>query len=142
VVDTPPGPSLYQQQALRASNFTLVVIHADAASYATITSMENILQRYCAGRDGFAGSAYLLNSVSSASALSRDVVRVVRSDLGDRVIPVVIHQDESVREAMAFDQPVLVYAPHGEATRDIRHVISWFDKSLPAILSVANAKSA
>lgn len=142
VVDTPPGPSLYQQQALRAANFTLVVIHADAASYATIAAMENILQRYCQGREGFAGSVYLLNSVSAASALSRDVVRVVRADLGDRVIPVVVHQDESVREAMAFDQPVLVYAPHGEATRDIRRVIGWFDTNMPAISSVANAKSA
>ena len=142
VIDTPPGPSLYQQQALRVSNFTLVVIHADAASYATIASMETILDRYCVGREGFAGSVYLLNSVSSASALSRDVVRVVRSELGERVIPVVVHQDEAVREAMAFDQPVLLYAPHSEATRDIQHVISWFDKNLPALLRVANAKSA
>lgn len=141
VVDTPPGPSLYLQQALRAANFTLVVIHADAASYATIASMETILQRYCEGRDGFAGSAYLLNSVSTSSALSRDVVRVVRADLGDRVIPVVIHQDESVREAMAFDQPVLVYAPHGEATRDIRLVVGWFDKSLPTMFRIAGAKT-
>lgn len=142
VVDTPPGPSLYQQQALRAAHFTLVVIHADAASYATIAAMETILERYCEGRDGFAGAVYLLNSVSASSALSRDVVRVVRADLGDRVIPVVVHQDESVREAMAFDQPVLTYAPHSEASRDIQHVVGWFDKNLPALLRVANAKSA
>jgi len=141
VIDTPPGPSLYQQQALRAANFTLVVIHADAASYATIASMETILDRYCVGREGFAGSVYLLNSVSAASALSRDVVRVVRSELGDRVIPVVVHQDEAVREAMAFDQPVLLYAPHGEATRDIQHVIRWFDQNLSAMLRVTNARA-
>lgn len=142
VIDTPPGPSLYQQQALRAAHFTLVVIHADAASYATISSMESVLNRYCVGRKDFAGSAYLLNSVSSGSALSRDVVRVVRSDLGDRVIPVVVHQDESVREAMAFDQPVLVYAPHSEATGDLRQVIRWFEQSLPAMQRIANKRPA
>lgn len=142
VIDTPPGPSLYQQQALRAATFTLVVVHADAASYATIASMETILARYCIGREGFAGSAYLLNNVSSASALSRDVVRVVRSELGDRVIPVVVHQDESVKEAMAFDQPVLSYAPHGEATRDIKQVVRWFDQSLPAMFRIAGTRAA
>lgn len=142
VIDTPPGPSLYQQQALRASHFTLVVIHADAASYATIASMETILDRYCLGRSGFIGSVYLLNSVSAASALSRDVVRVVRSELGDRVVPVVVHQDEAVREALAFDQPVLHYAPHGEASRDIQHVVRWFEQNLFAKLSVTRARPA
>ncbi len=142
VIDTPPGPSLYQQQALRAANFTLVVVHADAASYATIPAMETILDRYCVGREGFAGSAYLLNSVSAASALSRDVVRVVRSGLGERVVPVVIHQDEAVREALAFDQPVLHYAPHGEASRDIQQVVRWFEQNLSAVLRVANARAA
>lgn len=142
VIDTPPGPSLYQQQALRAANFTLVVIHADAASYATIASMETILERYCGSRQGFAGAAYLLNSVSSGSALSRDVVRVVRAELGDRVIPVVVHQDEAVREAMAFDQPVLLYAPHGEATRDILKVVRWFEKNLSGMLSATNTRPA
>lgn len=142
VIDTPPGPSLYQQQALRVANFTLVVVHADAASYATIPAMEIILDRYCVGRDGFAGSAYVLNSVSASSALSRDVVRVVRSGLADRVVPVVIHQDEAVREALAFDQPVLNYAPHGEATRDILQLVRWLENSLPTMLRVANERAA
>lgn len=128
LIDTPPGPSLYQQQALRAADMGLVVVHADAASYATIPGMESVLNTYCHGRHGFAGSAYVLNDVPPGSALSRDVVRVVRAGLGDRVAPVIVHQDESVREALAFDQPVLQYAPHGEATRDINQLVAWVDE--------------
>ncbi len=133
VVDTPPGPSLYQQQALRAANFVLVVIHADPASYATLPAMETILDRYCTGRENFAGAAYLLNNVNSGSALSRDVVRSVRAGLGDRVVPFVIHQDEAVREALAFDQSVLQYAPHGEAARDILQVTQWLAQRLAPV---------
>jgi cellulose synthase operon protein YhjQ len=138
VIDTPPGPSLYQQQVLRVAHFVLVVVHADAASYATLSAMEGLIDRYCAGREGFLGSAYLLNSVNMGSALSRDVVRVVRLGLGDRVLPTVVHQDEAVREALAFDQLVMQYAPNSEAASDIGKVAGWL---VPRLQSVMKAKT-
>ncbi len=139
VVDTPPGPSLYQQQALRVANFVLVVIHADPASYATLPAMETILDRYCVGREHFHGAAYLLNNVNAGSTLSRDVVRAVRSALSDRVVPHVVHQDEAVREALAFDQSVLQYAPHGEASRDIQQVGQWLAQQLAVFAQTRRA---
>lgn len=135
VIDTPPGPSLYQQQVLRAAHFVLVVVHADAASYATLPAMEGLIERYCAGREGFIGSAYLLNSVNAGSALSRDVVKVVRAGLGDRVLPTVVHQDEAVREALAFDQLVLQYSPHSEASSDIAQVVRWLEQKMQPLLA-------
>ncbi len=133
VVDSPPGPSLYQQQVLRAAHLVLVVVHADAASYATLPSMEAVLDNYCLGRPGFGGAVYVLNNVAAGSALSRDIVRVVREGLADRVAPMVIHQDEAVREALAFDQPVLRYAPGGEASRDIEQMVRWLDQRLSSL---------
>jgi cellulose synthase operon protein YhjQ len=142
VIDTPPGPSLYLQQALRASQFVLVIVLADAASYATVPAMETLLERYCNHRSDFAGSAYLLNSVNVGSTLSRDVVRVVRSNLGDRVVPAVVHQDEAVREALACDQLVLQYAPHSEAASDIDQVIRWLNQQLGPVFGAKKAKAA
>ncbi len=130
VIDTPPGPSLYQQQVLRIAQFVLVVIHADPASYATLPAMESILAKYCNSRPSFLGAAYLLNNVPAGSALARDVVKVVRADLKERLVPTVIHQDEAVKEALAFDQLVLEYAPHSEAARDIGKVASWLAAQL------------
>ena len=125
VIDTPPGPSLYLQQALRAAHFVLVVIQADAASYATLPAMEGLLKRYCNDRLDFTGAAYLINNVQSDKALSKDVVEVVRAQLGEKVVPLVIHQDEAVREALAFDKLVLDYDPHCEATHDILGAARW-----------------
>lgn len=133
VIDTPPGPSLYQQQVLRAAHFVLVVVLADAASYATLSAMEGLIDRYCAGREGFLGSAYLINSVNVGSALSRDVVKVMRAHLGDRVLPHVVHQDEAVREALAFDKLVLQYSPHSEASHDISQVVAWLNLRLKPV---------
>lgn len=142
VIDTPPGPSLYQQQVLRIANFVLVVIHGDPASYATLPAMESILAKYCNHRSDFIGGAYLLNNIPPGSALARDVVKVVRADLGDRLVPSVIHQDEAVKEALAFDQLVLQYAPHSEASRDIGKVAAWVNNKLaPAFRQKRASKS-
>ena len=141
VLDTPPGPSLYQQQALKASQIVLVAIQADAASYATLPSMEVILDRYCTGRPDFFGASYLLNSVNVGSTLSRDVARVVQTAHGDKVAPVIIHQDESVREALAFDQLVLQYAPHSEAANDLGQTVRWLNERLASVFR-AQAASA
>ena len=142
VIDTPPGPSLYQQQSLRSANFVLVVIQADAASYATLPAMDVILNRYCTGRADFSGSAYLLNGVNAGSVLSRDVTRVVQRTLGDKVLPVVVHQDESVREALACDQLVLQYAPHSEASNDIRQTVRWLNERLASVARAQTASAA
>lgn len=142
VIDTPPGPSLYQQQALRVANYVLVVIHADPASYATLPAMESILQKYCDGRPGFYGSSFLLNNVPPGSNLARDVVRVVRADMGDRLVPNVVHQDEAVKEALAFDQLVLQYAPHSEAARDIGQIADWLSKQLAPAFNASKTAAA
>jgi cellulose synthase operon protein YhjQ len=125
IFDTPPGPSLYLQQALRTATHAIVVLQPDAASYATIPHMEHLLQKYCGERDGFQGAVYLLNNVDSSRSLSTDVVGVVRAQLGDRLVPMVVHHDEAVREALAYDQLVLEYDPHCEASHDIAEIARW-----------------
>ena len=34
----------------------------------------------------------------------------------------VIHADEAVREALVFQEPVLAYAPHGQASHDLSNL--------------------
>ncbi len=133
VLDTPPGPSLYLQQALRVANYVLVVVHADAASYATVPAMEGLIQRYCIDRPGYKGSAYVLNNVNTDKALSRDIVEIMRSMLGDRLAPMVIHQDEAVRESLASDQLLADYDPHCEATFDVASCANWICDKMASV---------
>jgi cellulose biosynthesis protein BcsQ len=56
--------------------------------------------------------------------------------LGERLVPTVIHQDESVKEALAFDQLVLQYAPHSEAARDLSQAAAWLSKKMVPVFKV------
>lgn len=140
VIDTPPGASLYLQQALRVATFALVVLHADAASYATVPAMEGLIQRYCRERDDFLGSAYVLNCVNSDKVLSRDIVELLRSNLSERMVPMVIHQDEAVRESLACDRLVAEYDPHCEATFDIASCAQWVSDKMSSPRRVPGRK--
>lgn len=131
LLDTPPGPSIYLRQALRAADVVVVVTLADAASYATLPSIEGLVETYCGDRPEFLGSVYIINQVDRTRQLSRDVTLTIQHALQDRVIAL-IHQDPAVSEALACGQNVLDYDPHSQASSDFIHAAGWLHAALPA----------
>jgi cellulose synthase operon protein YhjQ len=117
LVDTPPGPSPYLRQALSVAHRVLIVLLADAASYATIPQMSRLVDTYCLHRPDFQGSHLVVNQVDTARHLARDVLNAMRSVYGDKVLAVV-HYDQAVGEALAHNENVFEYAPHSLAARD------------------------
>lgn len=124
LVDTPPGPSIYLREAFACSDLALMVLLADAGSYATIPAMESWVAEWAVQRPELQ-TWYLLNQVDIVSSLYRDVAEVLRQRLARRLAPVGIHRDEAVCEALAVQQSVLTYDPYGQATQDYRQLAAW-----------------
>jgi cellulose synthase operon protein YhjQ len=118
VIDTPPGHSVYLQQVLECGDIVLPVVLADAGSSATLPSMEACLSDATARRPSLE-STYVINQADPEDPLSRDVIDLLRIRLGKRLAPTQVQLDESVREALAFQQPVLCYDAHGQASHDL-----------------------
>ena len=133
LLDTPPGPSVYLRQALVAADLVLVAMLADAASYATLPLMENLIETYCRGRPGFLDHAYIINQANQARQLSRDVAQVMRLHMGHRIAGVV-HQDQAVGEALACGQSVLEYDPQCQGAADIVSTADWIINRLSGVL--------
>ncbi len=118
VLDTPPGPSVYLQQALSVANLALVVSLADAASYTALPKIEALIQTYAAERENFAGTGYLINQVDNSRQLNRDICRILHDLLGAQLLGIV-HSDPLIAEALAYNRHVLEFDPHGHGCRDI-----------------------
>lgn len=127
LIDTPPGPSVYLKQVFACADLILVVLLADAGSYATIPAMETWQHEMAALR---VGVYYVLNQVDRSNTLNRDTATFLRQQLSSRICPVDIHCDEAVGEALAFGQPVLVYEPHAQASLDLARMASWVIEAL------------
>lgn len=118
VIDTPPGPSVYLQQALSVANLALVVSLADAASYTALPMIDALIKAHTVGRSSFAGTAYLINQVDNSRQLSRDITQIMQGLLGQQVVGTV-HRDQSIGEALAYNRNVLDYDPQGRGCHDI-----------------------
>ena len=131
LVDTPPGPSVYLQQVFRCADIVLVVLLADAASYATVPAMQGWLRDMQAEHPHLQ-AFYVLNQLDRTDILNRDVANLLYQKLEQRLTPVHIHADETVREALALQQPVLQYEPHGQASHDVARLSQWLLQMLSA----------
>lgn len=133
VVDTPPGSSAYVRAALCAATFALNAVLADAASYAAIPQMERLIDTYAAPRAEFGGVGYVVNQIDQSRQLTKDVLKVLRQMLGEKLFPGVIHLDEGVSEALACDTTLIHYDPLSQAAADFRACGTWLMSAVDAI---------
>lgn len=129
LIDTPPGSSVYLKQVFACADLVLIVLLADAGSYATIPAMETWLDEMSTVCPHLQ-SAYVLNQVDRGDSFNRDVADMLQQHLGARLAPIGIHGDEAVSEALAFQQPVLAYDPYGQASHDFARLAAWMIATL------------
>lgn len=132
ILDTPPGPSVFLKQALTAAQRALVVILADAASYVTIPKISALVEQFTKDRADFYGMHLLINQMPGQSQLGHQVRNALYTDYAKCIVPVAVHKDPRVSQALAFERPVLQYEPRCQASLDIQSVADWLLASMTA----------
>jgi cellulose synthase operon protein YhjQ len=132
ILDTPPGPSVFLKQALTAAQRALVVILADAASYVTIPKISALVEQFTKDRTDFYGMHLLINQMPGQSQLGHQVRNALYTDYAKCIVPVAVHKDPRVSQALAFERPVLQYEPQCQASLDIQSVADWLLASMTA----------
>jgi len=129
VLDTAPWPSPLFDQALALADLVLVVLLADAASFATLPMLRSLISRR---RRGDAARTLVLLNCVDASRLGRDVRALVAAQPQLPLLPIVIHRDAAVPEALALQRPVIAASPSSQAADDFDGVAEWLLRSLGA----------
>lgn len=118
VCDCPRDLPAFCAQVLPLARLALVLANPDAASYAGVE----------AARQAAAGAEevrMLLNRFDPTRALDRDIALLLRTDFHDQMVPVTVHRDEAVREALAAKETVFEYAPSGKGADDFAALAMW-----------------
>ena len=127
VCDCPRLPAALHSPALAAADLIIVVCTPDPLSLAAASRMAQQLH-YPGARaaDGAARACtILLNRFEAARRLDRDIHLLLQRRHGQLVAPVVIHRDESVREALATKQTVFEFAPQTQAAHEFAALATW-----------------
>jgi cellulose synthase operon protein YhjQ len=130
LIDTPPGPTVFLHQALVAAPHALGIVLADAASFATVPGIITLAEKYWEGPSD--KLKLLINQMPHRSNLGHQVRTALIENYPSRIIPVAVHRDRLVSEALAYERPVLQYEPGCEASLDIQYVADWLLDSLAA----------
>lgn len=81
LVDTPPGASVYLQQAFAACNVAVLTLLPDAASFATAAKCIKKIESECCTRSSFLGYVGIVNQVDRSRQLNRDMTDLMREEL-------------------------------------------------------------
>lgn len=133
ICDCPADEEILQAQVMSTARLALVVVAPDAISYASATiAVETALSQG-------AGEVFLLlNGFDSTRALDRDISLLLHNESRHRFVPVTIHRDEHLREAVACKQTVLEYAPASRAAYDFDALAAWLYIHLSQVKSGAS----
>lgn len=123
VCDCPRLPAALRHQVLAAADLIIAVCTPDPLSLAAASRL--IAQLHDGESDTACVSTILLNRFEAASRLDRDIRLLLQRRHGTLAAPVVIHRDESLREALAHKQTVFEFAPAAQAAHEFAALATW-----------------
>ena len=114
VIDVPAHDRLAQRQARRVADTWLLVSQADAACHALLEA--HIIS---------VGEYLLINRLSARSPLQSDLHALWQQRHGDWLVPLSIHRDEAMFEALAHKRGVVSHRPDSLASPDLHRLAAW-----------------
>ena len=125
IIDTPPGASVYLDQALTVADLGLAVMLADAASYASYPKLEAIVNSVGPPKESYLGLYRLINQMPIKNRLGHEVRSAIYQDTASLAVPLAIHFDPAVAQALASETPVLEFQPGSMASLDFQYLADW-----------------
>lgn len=113
LLDIPAGRERLIQQQLALADGVLMVLNPDANCHTRLYQQPMPT-----------GCHFLINNYSSASQLQPDLHQLWIQTLGG-LLPMVIHRDEALAEALAAKQPLGEYRPESLAAEEILTLANW-----------------
>jgi chromosome partitioning protein len=127
LIDCPPTIGLLTFNALRASREALIPVETGFFALRGADKQWMTI-RQLIERIGRPIACHMLPTLYNAdSTLAGDILAALRRQFAGQVIPIVVHEDEAVRESASFGQPVIEYAPTSQARDDFEKLADWLE---------------
>jgi cellulose synthase operon protein YhjQ len=131
IVDTACAMTGASAQGLVDADVVLVPLLADAASYATVPALRQLLDAFPPAHDRGRELVYLMNQLDAADDLSRDVARLMRHEFGTHLGGEVA-SDPVFRRAHASRCSIFDYDANSRGANDVLACARWLSRRLPA----------
>lgn len=113
ILDLPQSPILLNQQGVLCADHHFCLLMADAASHVLLR--QKVLAT---------GSHFVINQFLATSKLQKDL-QLLWSQTLVGLLPILLHRDEALAEALASKQPLGEYAPHSLVAEELTTLANW-----------------
>lgn len=125
LIDCPPTIGLLTFNALRAAREALIPVETGFFSLRGAEKQWKTIQRTIE-RLGRPMACYLLPTLHNPSSQNaRDILSALQRQASGELIPAIIREHESLREAASYGQPIVEYAPDSPAHHDFEALADW-----------------
>jgi len=134
LLDLPATSSWVVRRVARMNPTVLIPLAPDMNSVITLQSVNQFLQSIQNAEGHPLSPYFILNQFDPTLPLHIDVREVLRQQLGERLLPFVIHRAPAISEALAEGMTIIDYAPDSVAAQDYLNVATWI-RSVSASIS-------
>ena len=131
IVDLATASGATTRRIMRLAPQILVPLIPDMNSLVSVSSIDAFFDRNGGTSPSSSMPNYVLNQFDASLPLHLDVREVLREQLGDRLLPIVLRRTPAVSEALAEGMTIIDYAPNSAVAEDFAGLASWV-KSLSA----------
>ena len=125
VIDLATASSATVRRILRMLPTVLVPVRPDVGSAASVGAIEQFFQRNTNGSGQPIAPYYVLNQFDESQRLHCGVREILRSQLGERLLPFTLGRTSDISEALAEGMTVMDYAPGSPAAEDYARLAQW-----------------
>lgn len=128
LIDVGTASGATTRKVLRMGPTILVPIVPDMSSAVSVHAIDAFFQRNGSRQAGQNQPFYIFNQFDSSFALHMDVREMLQERLGDRLLPFVLRESQTVSEALAEGMTVMDYVPDSPVTEDFDRLVVWVKK--------------
>ena len=111
--------------ASTTSQRVLIAIVPDFACTLSVLALEERLNAKLANSQQTVRPSYVFNKFDHEMALHRDIEALLKSHLGNRLLPVILRRSDSVSEALAKGMTVVDYCANEGISQDFQQLAEW-----------------
>jgi chromosome partitioning protein len=142
LIDCPPTIGLLTFNALRAAREALVPVETGYFSLKGAHKQWSTIRRTIQ-HIGRPIACHLLPTLHRPTLkIAREILASLQREFAGQIIPIVIREHDSLREAASYGQPVNEYAPRSPAQEDFERLADWLLAHRPGVTGVVAADAA